>query len=94
MNNIPNNDEPQSLLVFPEKFPIKIFGLDNSAYSEAIKHIIDCHTDTADILDWQTNESSKGKYLAITVTIMARSQQQLDAIYRDLTACEHVKMAL
>jgi putative lipoic acid-binding regulatory protein len=30
----------------------------------------------------------------VTVTIEARSQQQLDSIYRDLTAHERVKIVL
>lgn len=37
---------------------------------------------------------SKGdKYLSVTVTILAQSQQQLDAIYQDLTDCEPVLLA-
>lgn len=84
----------QTLLEFPEKFPIKIFGLDNDAFTDAVKKIIGDHTDDTDILSWQENPSSKGTYLAVTVTIMARSQLQLDAIYMDLTANETVKMAL
>lgn len=87
-------DNKATLLNFPESFPIKIFGYHGEAFTDAIKTIIDKHVAAPDILNWQSNESSKGKYLAISVTIMARSQTQLDAIYQDLTACEHVKMAL
>lgn len=84
----------QTLLEFPEKFPIKIFGLDNDSFTDAVKKIIGEHTDDADILSWKEKPSSKGTYLAVTVTIMARSQLQLDSIYLDLTANETVKMAL
>lgn len=90
--SIPNDDS--SLIQFPEKFPIKIFGLDDAEYVAAVKSIIATHVEEDDLLQWHTNESSKGKYLAITVTIMARSQAQLDAIYMDLTASSQVKMAL
>ncbi len=38
--------------------------------------------------------SKRDKYLSVTVTIQAQSQQQLDAIYQDLTDCEPVLMAL
>jgi len=38
--------------------------------------------------------SKTGKYTSITITITAHSKDQLDAIYLDLTACEHVTMAL
>lgn len=84
----------QTLLTFPEKFPIKIFGLDNDDFTSTVKKIIHNHVDEADILEWKSNESSKGKYLALTIIIMARSQSQLDTIYLDLTASNTVKMAL
>lgn len=86
-------DQP-SLLNFPEKFPIKILGANDSIFSEVVKRIITNHVDQADLLTWQKNQSRQGNYLSITVTIMAQSQQQLDAIYIDLTANPHVKMAL
>ena len=38
--------------------------------------------------------SKKGTYTSITFTISAQSKQQLDDIYKDLTACEHVLYAL
>lgn len=86
--------ERESLLQFPEKFPIKIFGLDVADFTTAVEDIIATHVEPSDRLSWESNLSSKGKYLAITVTIMANSQQQLDNIYQDLTACPLVKMAL
>ncbi len=92
MNN--NNHEKQSLLNFPERFPIKIFGVQGDAFTDAVKTIIHRHVEDPDILSWQSNESSQGKYLAVSITITARSQAQLDAIYMDLSANEHVKMAL
>ena len=39
-------------------------------------------------------ESSNGKYISVTVTVNAQSRDQLDAIYQDLTAHEHIIMAL
>ncbi len=83
-----------SLLNFPEKFPIKIFGLDNDDYRLSVKEIIHSHVEEDHRLNWQENTSSKGNYLAITVTVMAQSQIQLDAIYMDLTSNPLVKMAL
>lgn len=88
------NEGRETLIEFPEKFPIKIFGLDSSDFTEAVEAIIAKHVEKAQRLSWQTNVSSKGKYLAITVTILATSQQQLDNIYLDLTANPLVKMAL
>jgi putative lipoic acid-binding regulatory protein len=38
--------------------------------------------------------SSAGKYLAVTVTFTARSQAQLDDIYRELSQDPRVRMLL
>jgi len=38
--------------------------------------------------------SKDGKYLAVTVTIEASSQQQLDKIYMALNGCKAVTMCL
>lgn len=83
-----------TLLEFPESFPIKVFGMDNAQFTQAVEAVIERHVEPEDCLSWKKNTSQQGKYLAITVTVMARSQQQLDAIYHDLTASKLVKMAL
>ncbi|HEX7061002.1 MAG TPA: DUF493 domain-containing protein [Woeseiaceae bacterium] len=38
--------------------------------------------------------SSGGRFVSLTVTITATSREQLDAIYRDLSADEQVLVAL
>lgn len=38
--------------------------------------------------------SRNGRYLSVTVTVRAVSQEQLDAIYRELSSSEAVLMAL
>lgn len=38
--------------------------------------------------------SGKGNYISITITVNATSKKQLDSIYLDLNACEHVNMTL
>ncbi len=91
--NTANNDK-ETLLNFPEPFPIKIFGLDDADFNQAVKVIIEEHVEEQHILTWNSNASSKGKYLALSVTIMAQNQAQLDNIYQALTDSEWVKMAL
>ena len=38
--------------------------------------------------------SKEGNFVSITAVIEAQSQQQLDAIYQELTDCDQVMMAL
>ena len=41
-----------------------------------------------------TRDSSKGKYLAVSVEVRAISREQLDAIYRDLHADSRILYVL
>lgn len=86
--------EEETLLEFPCQFAIKAFGLSGNELEIAVQEIVNCHVD--DLADdaMKQNASKKGKYTSITVTITATSKKQIDAIYIDLTACEHVVMAL
>ena len=83
-----------SLLDFPCDFPIKAFGLVTPELSGQVLEIVQRHA--PDTLPGQltTRNSEGGKYCAVTVTILAINQPQIDAIYLDLTASPHILMAL
>ena len=72
------SEPDQSPLQFPCTFPIKAMGLATANFDAEVVAIVRRHAPD----------------LAVTVTIHARSQAQLDAIYHDLVACEQVLMAL
>ena len=84
----------ESPLQFPCTFPIKAMGLAEESFDSLVVGIVRRHV--PDILEGAvtTRPSAGGKYLAVTVTIHAQSRDQLDAIYRDLVACEQVLFAL
>ena len=44
--------------------------------------------------DIEERPSSGGRYLGITITVEAESKAQLDAVYRELTSCRQVLVAL
>jgi len=69
-------------------------GKDITELHDSVRSIINKHV--KDITDdaFQTRSSAKGTFISITVTITATSKQQLDNIYLDLTACQHVTMCL
>lgn len=84
----------ETLLEFPCQFPIKVMGKTGDEFELAVLEIFRRHVpDLADDAIKQ-RPSSKGNYLSITVTFNATSKVQLDAIYMDLSACEHVTMSL
>ena len=87
-------EEGETLLEFPCQFPVKAMGLTCDALEIAVIEIINRHVDDLGEGALSMRPSKNGKYTAITITITAQSKQQLDAIYMDLTACEHVSIAL
>ena len=86
--------EGETLLEFPCEFPIKAMGLSCDALEISVIEIINRHVDNLSEGALRMRPSKTGKYTAITITITAHSKLQLDNIYIDLTACEHVTIAL
>jgi putative lipoic acid-binding regulatory protein len=84
----------ETLFEFPCKFPIKAMGLTCDELEIAVIEIINRHVEDLSEGALSMKPSKNGKYTAITVTITAHSKDQLDAIYMELTACEHVSIAL
>jgi len=89
-----NLEDGETLLEFPCEFPIKAMGLACDELEIAVIEIINRHVTDLGEGALTMRPSKNGKYTAITVTITACSKQQLDDIYYDLTACEHVSVAL
>ena len=86
--------DEQSPLKFPCEFPIKAMGRATPELEMAVLEIMHRHVPDLGEGAVRTRKSRKGNYLSITVTITARSREQLDAIYMDLTACEHIVFAI
>jgi uncharacterized protein len=82
------------LMQFPTEFPIKVVGRRESDLGTLTREIIERHVGKLDDDRIRTRTSGDGNFLALTYTITAESREQLDAIYRELTACKAVVMAL
>ncbi len=76
-----------SLLEFPCDFPLKIIGYQRAGYAQSILEVVKRHAPDYDGGTMEMRPSSKGKYLSLTCTVCATSQQQLDDLYREL--CDH-----
>lgn len=87
-------EDGETLFEFPCEFPIKAMGLSCDEFEIAVIEIINRHVEDLCEGALRMKPSKNGKYTAITITITAHSKDQLDAIYMDLTACEHVSVAL
>jgi hypothetical protein len=90
-----SDDKPQeSLIEFPCRFPIKVMGRDESEFKAHVLQTISSHVDDIAPEDVAVRSSSNGKFLSVTVTIEAKSQEQLDRIYRNLTSSERILYVL
>ncbi|MFO7593406.1 MAG: DUF493 domain-containing protein [Pseudomonadota bacterium] len=86
--------EKETLLEFPCKFPIKAMGRADGEFEALVVRLVRKHAPDLGEAAVKTRDSQGGKYLSVTVTVRATSREQLDNIYRELTACEEVLMAL
>jgi hypothetical protein len=84
----------QSLIEYPSEFPIKIMGEMHDAFAQTIVEVVTIHDPTFHAGKMDMRPSSKGTYLALTVTVWATSREQLDNLYRELSGHPMVKVVL
>lgn len=84
----------ESLQEFPSDFPIKVMGRQGSDLRAVTQEIVERHAGKLQDTSIRTRTSADGNFLALTYTVNAQSREQLDDIYRELTACKLVLMAL
>ena len=89
-----DEQQPESALTFPTDFPVKMMGRDNPEFHSAARAIIDKHAPGVEDDKFRLTHSSKETFVSLTVTIVATSQEQLDALYEDLSAHEDILVAL
>ena len=86
--------QPESLLTFPCVFPIKVMGRREDGFAQAIAEMVLRHAPDFHIETMEMRTSKNGRYLSLTVTINARSREQLDALYSELSKNPLVLMEL
>ena len=89
-----DNDETESLIVFPCDFPIKVMGETHEDFSAQIINTIRSHLPDFNEANIEMRGSSGGKYISLTCTVYVTSKLQLDDIYRALTTHPMIKVTL
>ncbi|MBI5303384.1 MAG: DUF493 domain-containing protein [Chloroflexi bacterium] len=79
---------------FPMHFPIKAIGKHTGTFELIVTEIVRRHAPDLLDADVVSRPSANGSYLAVTATFTARSREQLDALYRELTAHKNVLYVL
>jgi putative lipoic acid-binding regulatory protein len=89
-----DSEERETLLEFPCEFPLKMMGHDRQAFHEAARDIVERHAGALDDAAIRQSLSRKANFVALTITINAVSQEQLDRIYEELSAHDEILVAL
>lgn len=83
-----------SLITYPSLFPIKVMGAQVEGFVEAIVYVARQFDPGFDAGTLEQRPSKAGNYLSLTLTVTATSREQLDELYRTLTAHPMVKVVL
>ena len=86
--------QTESLLTFPCTFPIKVMGAKVDGFVHAVTQIAEQFDPIFDASTVELRNSKAGNYLGVTITVTATSREQLDELYRALTAHAMVKVVL
>ncbi len=92
--NAANDPESESALKFPCVFPIKVMGRLEPDFQATVVALISSHLGDVRPEQVRARASSNSRFVSVTVTILADSREQLDNIYRTLTASAQVLLVL
>jgi len=84
----------ESPLTFPCAFPIKVMGRREDGFAQAIAEVVVRHAPDFRPESMEMRSSKNARYLSLTVTIQARSREQLDRLYSELSGHPMVIMVL
>ena len=88
------NSKHSSPLKFPCDFTFKIMGKANDDFERAVLTIMKKHFPKIKENAIQQRHSKGKSYLSLSITVKAENQQELDAAYRELSACKEILFTL
>jgi len=83
-----------SSLQFPSSFPVKAIGHNKDGFEDMVVSVVRRHVEDFTSIAVNSRSSKGGLYVSVTVTFIASSREQLEAIYQELSAHEQVVMVL
>ena len=84
----------EDIFKFPCDYPIKVFGLNQPDLIDTVSTIVERYVGKLNSNQITHKNSSKGKYVSVTIRIIATSRKQLDSINEDLQNCPLVSYLL
>ena len=83
-----------SPIEYPVDFPIKVMGKNAPGFAQAVTAIVQRHVPDFDPATIEMRPSRQNTYLSVTCLINAKSREQLDALYSELSGHPGVVMVL
>jgi hypothetical protein len=90
----PSDPRRDSLIEYPSIFPIKVMGAAHDGFVHAMVQVAQQFDPQFDAASVELRPSKGGNYLGVTLSVTATSREQLDNLYRALTAHPMVKIVL
>ena len=81
-------------LDFPCELPIKVLGRNDQSFRAAVTSIVRRHYGDLDAARVSEQHSRNSSYLSITFVVQAQSRDEIDALYRELTASDDIMLVL
>ena len=92
MSELPKKELTDSLIEYPCEFPLKIFGLQQGGFAQAVLEVVGKHDPEFAAASMEMRASKNARYISLTCTIHATSREQLDALYQEL--CDHQSIVM
>jgi putative lipoic acid-binding regulatory protein len=71
-------------LAFPCEYPVKVMGLNQADFHDMVVEIISRHVPGLPYESFSSRKSSGEKYVSVSVSFLADSRGQIDALYKEL----------
>lgn len=84
----------ESAIEFPCEFPVKMMGHNSPEFRATARALVEKHAGAVEDTAVQESLSRNERFVSVTVTVTATSQQQLDDIYQEVSDHKDVLMAL
>lgn len=83
-----------SLLEFPCRIDVKVMGRAEEDFAALVTELVRQHVPEVSDDAVRSRHSRNGNFVAVTISVHAQSREQMDALYRELTAHEKISIAL
>lgn len=87
-------DDGRPLRHFPDTYSIKAVGKDNDDFASHAISIVESVIEAHSSVSHKTRESKNGTYLSVTISFIARDQQELDQVFTTMNADDRVVWVL